>query len=335
MTQITTLATGPRLDQDEAATQTRERRRFRAAMWLSAFSHALVIVLLFLLWQPASEEQVPRAPIPITVIEEKEGQSGAAGGGNGETAASSASSASTPESASEPTASTAEPEPELRQPTPPIETPPQPSSEVPSLAQTQLTPAPAPQETIEPVPQHKPRPPQPKPPPSHTVTARAAPTRATPQPAAQTPTTAAQTPSQTASVSGTDQPLPPGTGGRGRGDEGAGRAAVGNGSLDGPGDDYLDAVRRWVQRYRKYPEEAVKQKQEGVVQLGFKFTRDGTVIDAWIEKSSGFPLLDQAALNMIHAASPIPKVPDRYKGDTLTLVMPENFRIGLFDRLFH
>jgi hypothetical protein len=38
---------------------------------------------------------------------------------------------------------------------------------------------------------------------------------------------------------------------------------------------------------------------------------------------------------MIHAASPIPRVPDRYQGDTLTLVMPENFKIGLFDRLFH
>ena len=102
-----------------------------------------------------------------------------------------------------------------------------------------------------------------------------------------------------------------------------------------PGDDYLDAVRRWVTRYKKYPEGAVKQKEESVVQLGFKFTRDGTVTDAWVEKSSGFPALDQAALAMIRAASPIPKVPDRYQGDTLTLVMPENFKIGLFDRLFH
>jgi TonB family protein len=103
------------------------------------------------------------------------------------------------------------------------------------------------------------------------------------------------------------------------------RAAVGNGSPNGQGDDYLEAVRRWVTRYKKYPEEAVRQKQEGVVQLGFKFTRDGAVLDAWIEKSSGFPLLDQAALAMIRAASPIPKVPDQYKGDTLTLVMPEKF----------
>jgi periplasmic protein TonB len=332
MTQITTLASGPRLHADEAATQSRERRRFRTAMLLSALSHALILILLYLLWQPVGEEPVPLPPIPVTVIQDKEGQSGAAGGGNSETAASSAS-ASESSSDAQPTASTAEPEPQ--QPAPPVETPPQPSSQVPSLAQTQITPAPAPQEAVEPVPQHKPRPPQPKPPPTHTETAETMPTPPTPQPTAQQPTTATQTPNQTASAAGTDQPLPPGTGGRGRGDAGPGRAAVGNGSLNGPGDDYLEAVRRWVQRYRKYPDEAVKQKQEGVVQLGFKFMRDGTVTDAWIEKSSGFPVLDQAALAMIHAASPIPRVPDRYQGDTLTLVMPENFRVGLFDRLFH
>ena len=43
----------------------------------------------------------------------------------------------------------------------------------------------------------------------------------------------------------------------------------------------------------------------------------------------------KAALKMIHDASPIPKVPDKYKGATLTLTMPENYRIGLFDRLFN
>lgn len=335
MTQATTLASGPRLDADDAPTQARERRRFRTAMSLSALSHALVLILLYLLWQPVGEETVPLPPIPVTVVQEKEGHSGAAGGGNSETAASSASTASEAASkaASEAPPTASAEEPQLRQPTPPIETPPQPSSEVPSLAQTQVTPAPVPQEAVEPVPQHKPRPPQPKPPPTPTQTVQTTPTPPTPQPAAQQ--SATTTPTQTASAAGSDQSLPPGTGGRGRGAEGPGRAAVGNGSLDGPGDNYLETVRRWVTRYKKYPDDAIKQKQEGIVALGFKFTRDGTVTDAWIEKSSGFPMLDQAALAMIRAASPIPKVPDRYQGDTLTLVMPENFSIGLFDRMFH
>jgi len=332
MTQAT-LASGPRLDPEDAFAQSRERKRFRMAMWLSALTHATVIALLYLLWQPIGEEQVPPAPIPITVVQEPEGQSGAAGGGAGETAASAQNEANEPAAETQAEASAEEAQPQ--QPTPPVEAQPQPAPEVPSLAQTEVTPAPAPQETTEPVPLHKPRPPRPKPPPTPQETAEATPTPPMPEPAAQPQATPAPTPPQTASATGSNQPLPPGVGGRGRGDAGPGLAAAGNGSLNAPGDDYLDAVRRWVTRYKKYPEEAVKQKEEGVVQLGFRFTRDGTVTDAWIEKSSGFPLLDQAALAMIHAASPIPRVPDRYQGDTLTLVMPENFKIGLFDRLFH
>lgn len=126
-----------------------------------------------------------------------------------------------------------------------------------------------------------------------------------------------------------------GSGGRGRGEEGAGRAAFGNGSLEGPGDDYLDQVQRWVAQFRTYPDEAITKKQEGTVSIGFKFARDGTVLEAWVAQGSGYALLDDAALKMIRAASPIPKVPEKYKGETLTLVMPERFRIGVFDRLFH
>ena len=42
---------------------------------------------------------------------------------------------------------------------------------------------------------------------------------------------------------------------------------------------HLDAIRHRVRRGKKCSSDAVKQKEEGVVQLGFKFTRDGTVTD--------------------------------------------------------
>jgi protein TonB len=216
--------------------------------------------------------------------------------------------------------------------------PPQPvPPEMPApSALSQPAPPPLATASLEPVPRHKPTPPalrkevQPLPPPV-AVAALPEPQQASPvappAPAASMPTAAP------AAGAGTDE----GTahGGRGRGDEGAGLAAAGNGSLEKPGDDYLELVRRWVARFRGYPDAAIKQREEGTVALGFTFTRDGTVLDAWIEKSSGFPLLDAAALKMIHDASPIPKVPERYKGETLTLVMPETYHIGIFDRIFH
>ena len=334
MTQVTTLGSGPRLDIDESAVHTRERQRFRTAMVLSGLTHALVFLLLYLLWQPVGDDVVPLPPIPVTVVQEPEGQSGAAGGGDSETAASAPSAASESASTAEPAASAEEP-PQPQEPTPPVETPPQPSAEMPSLAQTAVTPAPAPQEAIEPVPVHKPHPPPPKPRPLPTKTVERTPTPPTPEPAPQQAAAATTTPSQTASAAGSDQPLPPGVGGRGRGDEGPGRAAYGNGSLNGPGDDYLGLLQRWLTRFRVYPDEAKKEKQEGVAMIGFTLARDGTVLKAWLVKSSGYPLLDQAALKMMHDASPVPKVPDRYQGETLTLTIPENFHMGLFDRLFH
>jgi TonB family protein len=162
------------------------------------------------------------------------------------------------------------------------------------------------------------------------------PTPPVPQPAQQ-PATAAPTQSASNATvpASTEDLLREGVGGRGRGEEGAGRAAVGNGSLNGPGDDYLEEVRRWISRYKKYPPDALDKKQEGVATLGFVIDRDGKVLDAWIEKTSGNPLLDQATMEMIHAASPVPKPPDRYKGATLRLFMPVNYQIGLFDKLFH
>ena len=334
MTQITTFGSGTRLEIGDSAVETRERQRFRTAMVLSAVSHVLVLVLLYLLWQPLGDEIVPLPPIPVTVVQEPEGQSGAAGGGDSETAASAPSAAAESASAAEQAASAEEPQPQ--EPTPPVETPPQPSAEVPSLAQTIVTPAPTPQEAVEPVPVRKPHPPQPKPHPTPTQTAERTPTPPTPEPATQQAPAAITTPSQTASAAGgSDQPLPPGIGGRGRGEEGPGRAAYGNGSLNGPGDDYLGLLQRWLTRFRVYPDEAKKQKEEGVALIGFTLARDGTVLKAWLVKSSGYPLLDEAALKMMHDASPVPKVPDRYQGETLTLTIPENFHMGLFDRLFH
>ncbi len=95
-------------------------------------------------------------------------------------------------------------------------------------------------------------------------------------------------------------------------------------------DPYLTAVRDQLHRFLVYPEDAIAKKQQGRVFVGFKFRRDGTLIDVWIDNSSGYPSLDQAALKMVRAASPFPVVPDQYQGDTFNVVIPESFKIGVF-----
>jgi protein TonB len=165
------------------------------------------------------------------------------------------------------------------------------------------------------------------PPPAPTSTPAPSPTQtATPAPA--------PTPQATAIAAGAGAPGKPGpANGHGRGDEGTGHGIFGNGT-DGPGDDYLEALRRWLAEHKRYPEEAIDKKEEGKVIVGFTLRRDGTVLDAWIVRSSGVAILDRAALAMLHDASPVPPVPARYKGDELTLAMPVDYSIGLLDRLF-
>lgn len=314
-----------------------ERRRLTGAAIASGAAHVLVLALLIGLWRAPLEQDAP-APVPVTLTQDPVGAAGASGGGNSTSTASSRADASNtaPDfaTAQASRAQAAVPAPAPPVPTPPAETPSPPSDVLPlPLPQTA-------HETPAPPPPRKPSPPHPpKPSTAATTPPPPQPQSAPPQPAAPSSTVAqaAQTPNatQTESLSRGDVATEAGAGGHGRGEEGAGRAALGHGAPEGLTDDYLDEVQRWIARFRTYPDAAKKEKQEGTVSIGFKFARDGTVLDAWIEKSSGFPLLDDAALKMIHAASPIPKVPDSYKGETLTLVMPERFRIGIFDRLFN
>jgi protein TonB len=118
----------------------------------------------------------------------------------------------------------------------------------------------------------------------------------------------------------------------GTGTTGVGQAAYGRGQ--GPGDDYFERLRRYLARYKRYPPDAVRRKQEGTVMVEFEIARDGTVVAAQIERSSGFPLLDRAVFDMLYKASPVPPLPDDFPADRGRIVMPIAFSIGFFDRLF-
>jgi protein TonB len=122
--------------------------------------------------------------------------------------------------------------------------------------------------------------------------------------------------------------------GLGTGAAGAGKGAIGDGPIEGPGDDYLDRLRHWLNKYKHFPEEAQKQKQHGQLVVSFTILRDGTVRDPRIERSSGFPLLDDAAVQMLRNASPVPPLPEKYRAAQVAVDLPVEFSIGLLDRIF-
>jgi periplasmic protein TonB len=65
--------------------------------------------------------------------------------------------------------------------------------------------------------------------------------------------------------------------------------------------------------------------QHGVVLLHFTMDRDGKVLTAKIEKSSGFDALDQEALAALQRAQPLPIPPVELPGATLDLIVPVDF----------
>jgi protein TonB len=254
-----------------------------------------VLIALFGFARPPEEEPVLR----VTVLDEGPGAAGAAGGaeGGGEPAAAPAAAA--------------------------------PSSEDLATEAPAAEDAPLPVAQPTPLPPKPPKPPRPhhKPPPQHRVTTAQAPVPQPPQLAeAKSPETTEAAPGH-----GNAEGDASGTG---TGAEGAGHGAIGDGPITGPGDDYLDRLRRWLNGYKQYPDAAQQRKEEGELVVSFTILHDGTVVDPRIERSSGFPLLDEAALKMLRDASPVPPLPATYRAERVGIDLPVDFSIGLLKRLF-
>jgi protein TonB len=322
------------------------------------FHLAVLFGIFFLPHAEPAEVVVPLVTLRLDENGAAGSAGGKAGGGGGGGHGSEASSAASQSASAEPPAEASEPTPpEASEPTPPTPTLAPPTPPTPTPPTPDIQPEPQVPQTLAPAPVIVPPPPKP-PPPKPVVRPRpptAKPTPHPPEKAAETPapvwtpapTVATQPPPGPSNgqgapaanaqpgtaATGTASAGPGGAAGVGTGVAGVGPGAFGNGR--GPGDDYLDRLRRHLSRFKRFPAEAVKRKQQGTVYVTFVLARDGTVLDAKIQRSSGFPLLDEAALDMLHRASPVPALPASYTGDRASLTIPADFSIGFFDRMFN
>ncbi len=75
-------------------------------------------------------------------------------------------------------------------------------------------------------------------------------------------------------------------------------------------DDHLATIREVLVKYRKFPSQAVRLRQEGSVRISFRLKHDGEVDDIRIVDGSGFPILDEDAIALIRkTAEYFPKPP--------------------------
>jgi periplasmic protein TonB len=106
-----------------------------------------------------------------------------------------------------------------------------------------------------------------------------------------------------------------------------GLSALHSGSKAGNAKVYFREIMAWLAQHKTYPVELKKAKQEGVVVLKFTINKRGDLLQSTVEKSSGVPAIDQAALNMLRSASPLPGLPRFIDKDQITLVIPIEYSL--------
>ena len=75
---------------------------------------------------------------------------------------------------------------------------------------------------------------------------------------------------------------------------------------------YLDTWCKKIERVGKmnYPEQAKRQGLSGSLSLEVDLNPDGSLADVVVRRSSGYPLLDEAAVRIVQLAAPFSKVPE-------------------------
>lgn len=82
---------------------------------------------------------------------------------------------------------------------------------------------------------------------------------------------------------------------------------------------------RHLEKHKRYPAEAQRNRIEGVSYVLFTMTRDGRVLNARVERSADNTALDREGLELLARAEPLPPMPQDQPGDTLRLVVPVQF----------
>lgn len=85
------------------------------------------------------------------------------------------------------------------------------------------------------------------------------------------------------------------------------------------------SVFRHLERFKSYPDAALRRGRHGAVVVRFRVDRSGSVISSHIVKGSGEPLLDEEVFALLKRSSPFPLPPDQVPGSDFVLVGTINF----------
>lgn len=92
---------------------------------------------------------------------------------------------------------------------------------------------------------------------------------------------------------------------------------------------YQALLMAHLTKFKKYPQEAIMQRQEGVVRIRVSIDESGNVLSKELKKSCPYAALNDEALSLFKRASPLPKPPKEMlkNGDKISFVMPIDYNI--------
>lgn len=101
-----------------------------------------------------------------------------------------------------------------------------------------------------------------------------------------------------------------------------------------PSSRHSSALPQWtsrisilLERTKRYPKSAQAGHKEGVAVVSFVLDRQGRLISSVITTSSGVPVLDQEALDLLVRAQPFPPLPAEVTEPQLTVSVPIRFAL--------
>jgi len=90
---------------------------------------------------------------------------------------------------------------------------------------------------------------------------------------------------------------------------------------------YEGQLLTWIAQHKRYPRLARRQGLEGVVEVMFKLDPEGRVQTSSVSASSGYAVLDQAVMQLLEQASPMPTPPDFFDAESRTFRVPIAFSL--------
>lgn len=90
---------------------------------------------------------------------------------------------------------------------------------------------------------------------------------------------------------------------------------------------YQEAIRRRIERHKRFPLLATERGWEGIVKVRFLLRRDGRVEQVSVTRSSAFALLDKAAMRAVEGGAPFPPFPESIRKSSLWFEVPLVFEL--------